>query len=143
LDTVLSWGHYNLLEDEINDELVSLSKEKGFGLMNAAPLMQRILSPAPLPEWHRSPDEVKAMQPVLLDLCQKYGVALSQVALSFAMDHPDIVTTIVGMNTLPTIQQNIEAVNFEIPEGLLEEIEELLEPVKNQMWFEGKAENDL
>jgi L-galactose dehydrogenase len=143
LDTVLSWGHYNLLEDEINDELVSLSKEKGFGLMNAAPLMQRILSPAPLPEWHRSPDEVKAMQPVLLDLCQKYGVALSQVALSFAMDHPDIVTTIVGMNTLPTIQQNIEAVNFEIPEGLLEEIEELLEPVKNQMWFEGKVENDI
>jgi L-galactose dehydrogenase len=143
LDTVLSWGHYNLLEDEINDELVPLSKEKGFGLMNAAPLMQRILSPAPLPEWHRSPDKVKAMQPILLDLCQKYGVALSQVALSFAMDHPDIVTTIVGMNSLPTIQQNIEAVNFEIPEGLLEEIEELLEPVKNQMWFEGKVENDI
>ena len=29
LDTVLSWGHYNLLEDEINDELVPLVEGKG------------------------------------------------------------------------------------------------------------------
>jgi L-galactose dehydrogenase len=143
LDTVLSWGHYNLLEDEINDELVPLSKEKGFGLMNAAPLMQRILSPAPLPEWHRSPDEVKAMQPILLAICEKYGASLSQVALRFAMGHPDIATTIVGMNSMETIRENIAAVDLQIPEGLLGEIETLLAPVKNKMWFEGKAENDL
>lgn len=143
LDTVLSWAHYNLLEDEINDELVPLSKEKGFGLMNAAPLMQRILSPAPLPDWHRSPDEVKAMQPILLALCEKYDASLSQVALKFAMDHPDIATTIVGMNNLETIKENIKSVDFEIPEGLLEEIETLLAPVKNKMWFEGKEENNL
>src|SRR5690606_40569325 len=31
-DTVLSWGHYNLLEDEINDDMVPLSEEMGFGL---------------------------------------------------------------------------------------------------------------
>lgn len=143
LDTVLSWAHYNLLEDEINDELVPLSKEKGFGLMNAAPLMQRILSSEPLPAWHRSPDEVKAMQPILVAICEKYGVSLPQVALRFAMGHPDIATTIVGMNSLKTIQENVAAVDFQIPQGLLEEIETLLAPVKNKMWFEGKAENDL
>lgn len=43
-DTVLSWAHYNLLADEINTELVPLSKLMDFGLMNAAPLLQRILS---------------------------------------------------------------------------------------------------
>lgn len=143
LDTVLSWAHYNLLEDEINDELVPLSKEKGFGLMNAAPLMQRILSSEPLPDWHRSPDEVKAMQPILVAICEKYGVSLPQVALRFAMGHPDIATTIVGMNSLKTIQENVSAVDFQIPQGLLEEIETLLAPVKNKMWFEGKAENNL
>ncbi|SIN67001.1 aldo/keto reductase [Algoriphagus halophilus] len=143
VDTVLSWAHYNLLEDEINDELVPLSKEKGFGLMNAAPLMQRILSDAPLPEWHRSPEEVKAMQPILLELCAKYGVRLSDVALRYAMDHPDIATTIVGMNRLPLIQQNVAAVDFNIPSQLLEEITQLLAPVKNKMWFEGNPENNL
>lgn len=143
LDTVLSWGHYNLLEDEINDELVPLSREKGFGLMNAAPLMQRILSPAPLPGWHRSPDEVKAMQPILLAICEKYGESLAQVALKYAMNHPDIATTIVGMNNLQAIKENVCAVDFQTPEELLEEIETLLAPVKNKMWFEGKAENNL
>lgn len=143
IDTVLSWAHYNLLEDEINDELVPLSKEKGFGLMNAAPLMQRILSDASLPEWHRSPEEVKAMQPKLLELCKSYGVALSDVALSYAMAHPDISTTIVGMNHPEIIKQNVKAVDFKIPENLLGEIEELLAPVKNKMWFEGKPENNL
>lgn len=143
VDTVLSWAHYNLLEDEINDELVPLSKEKGFGLMNAAPLMQRILSDAPLPEWHRSPEGVKAMQPILLELCAKYGVRLSDVALRYAMDHPDIATTIVGMNRLSLIQQNVAAVDFNIPSQLLEEITQLLAPVKNKMWFEGNPENNL
>lgn len=143
IDTVLSWAHYNLLEDEINVELVPLSKEKGFGLMNAAPLMQRILSDASLPEWHRSPEEVKAMQPRLLELCKSHGVALSDVALSYAMAHPDISTTIVGMNHPEIIKQNVKAVDFKIPEGLLEKIEDLLAPVKNKMWFEGKPENNL
>lgn len=143
IDTVLSWAHYNLLEDEINDELVPLSKEKGFGLMNAAPLMQRILSGASLPAWHRSPDEVKSIQQPLLQLCKKYGVNLSQVAVRYATDHPDISTTIVGMCEMETIKQNVAAVDFEIPEGLLEEIEELVAPVKNKMWFEGNPDNDL
>lgn len=142
-DTVLSWAHYNLLEDEINDELVPLSQEMGFGLMNAAPLMQRILSDAKLPAWHRSPDEVKAMQPVLLELCKSYGVRLSGVALRYALDHPQIATTITGMCELAVVKQNVAAVDFQIPTELLEKIENLLAPVKNRMWFEGKEENNI
>lgn len=142
-DTVLSWAHYNLLEDEINEELVPLSEKLGFGLMNAAPLMQRILSDASLPPWHRSPEEVKAMQPRLLELCKNYGVRLSDVALRFAMNHPKISTTIVGMCELEVVQQNVSAVDFQIPQELLEKIETLLAPVKNRMWFEGRPENKI
>lgn len=143
LDTVLSWAHYNLLQDEINDELVPLSKEKGFGLMNAAPLMQRILSDASLPEWHNAPKEMLAIQPVLLDICQKYQVRLSDVAMRFAMDHPDIATTIVGMCRMNSIRKNIESVEFKIPQGLLEELAIAIAPVKNLMWFEGQPENNI
>lgn len=142
-DTVLSWGHYNLLEDEINEELVPLSLEMEFGLMNAAPLMQRILSDGTLPPWHRSPPEVKAMQPILLELCKSYGVRLSDVALRYALDHPYIATTIIGMCELEVVKQNVAALDFEIPEVLLEKIETLLAPVKNRMWFEGKEENNI
>ncbi len=142
-DTVLSWAHYNLLEDEINDELVPLSEEMGFGLMNAAPLLQRILSDSPLPPWHRSPEEVKAMQPVLSKLCQSYGLRLSDVALRYSMDHPKIATTIIGMSEVGMVRQNLEAYDLQIPSELLEKILELVAPVKNRMWFEGKEENNL
>ncbi len=143
LDTVLSWAHYNLLEDEINNELVPLSKEKGFGLMNAAPLLQRILSDATVPEWHNAPKEMIAVQPALLNICKKYGVRLSDVAMRFAMNHPDIATTIVGMNTLTNIQQNLSAVDFKIPVGILEEMAVVIAPIKNLMWFEGRPENNI
>lgn len=143
VDTVLSWGHYTLLEDEINDELVPLAQEKGFGLMNAAPLMQRILSDAPVPVWQSSPQAVKDMQPKLLTLCQEYGLALSDVALRYAVDHPVISTTIVGMSEQRQVEQNLRALQLTIPDELRQRIETLVAPVKNQMWFEGKPENNI
>jgi L-galactose dehydrogenase len=143
LDTVLSWAHYNLLQDEINDDLVLLSKEKRFGLMNAGPLLQRILSDAPPPDWHRSSPAVKAMQPALLRLCRNYGLNLSDVAIRFAVDHPDIVTTIVGLSETRQVKQNLQALDIRIPNELLAEINNLVAPVKNQMWYEGRPENNI
>ena len=143
VDTVLSWGHYNLLEDEINDELVPLSIQKSFGLMNAAPLMQRILSEAPVPIWQSSPQAVKDLQPALLDLCQEYGLGLSDVAVNYAVSHPVIATTIVGMSEQQQVEQNLRALELQIPDELLQRIETLVAPVKNQMWFEGKPENNI
>jgi L-galactose dehydrogenase len=143
VDTVLSWGHYTLLDDEINDELVPLSQQEGFGLMNAAPLMQRILSDAPVPVWQSSPQPVKDLQPLLIQLCREYGVALSDVALRFALDHPAIATTIIGMSEQRQVEQNVRVLDFRIPDGLLDRIDALVAPVKNWMWFEGKPENNI
>ena len=97
VDTVLSWAHYNLLQDEINAELVPLCQQKDMGLMNAAPLVQRILSDASIPAWHNAPVELQAIQAPLLACCKKYGVALSDVAIRYAIDHPFIASTIIGM----------------------------------------------
>jgi L-galactose dehydrogenase len=83
------------------------------------------------------------MQPILLNLCNSYGVRLSDVALRYAMNHPDIATTLIGMCELDVVKQNVAALDFKIPEELLEKIERLLAPVKNRMWFEGKEENNL
>lgn len=142
-DTVLSWAHYNLLEDEINSDLVPLAQQMEFGLMNAAPLFQRILSDQEIPSWHRSPQSVKEIQPKLLQICASYGVKLSDVAIRYAIDHPTISTTIVGMCDLTTVKQNLSVFDFQIPNGLLLAIADIVAPVKNQIWFEGLAENNL
>ena len=143
VDTVLSWAHYNLLQDEINTELVPLCQQKDMGLMNAAPLVQRILSDASIPAWHNAPEELKAMQAPLLECCSKYGVALSDVAIRYAIDHPFIASTIIGMCDQDNVKKNAGVVEFSIPEGLLDEINQLVSPVKNTMWFEGMPENNI
>ncbi len=143
VDTALSWAHYNLLQDEINAELVPLCQQKEMGLMNAAPLVQRILSDASIPEWHNAPAELKAIQAPLLACCKKYGVALSDVAIRYAIDHPFIASTIIGMCDQTNVKKNIGVLEFSIPEGLLDEIDRIVSPVKNTMWFEGMPENNI
>jgi len=143
VDTALSWAHYNLLQDEINAELVPLCQQKDMGLMNAAPLVQRILSDASIPEWHNAPAELKAIQAPLLACCKKYGVALSDVAIRYAIDHPFIASTIIGMCDQTNVKKNIGVLEFSIPEGLLDEIDRIVSPVKNTMWFEGMPENNI
>jgi L-galactose dehydrogenase len=143
IDTILSWAHYNLLQDEINKELVPLSKERDLGLMNAAPLLQRILSDASIPSWHNAPAGMQAMQVPLQACCAKYGLKLSDVAIAFATAHPDIASTIIGMCDTVNLSNNIKALETQIPKELLEEIEILVAPVKNSMWFEGMPENNI
>lgn len=143
VDTVLSWAHFNLLQDEINTELVPLCQQKDMGLMNAAPLVQRILSDASIPEWHNAPTELKAIQAPLLECCNKYGVALSDVAIRYAIDHPYIASTIIGMCDQTNVKKNIGVLEFSIPEDLLAEIDQIVAPVKNTMWFEGMPENNI
>jgi L-galactose dehydrogenase len=143
VDTVLSWAHYNLLQDEINAELVPLCQQKDMGLMNAAPLVQRILSDSSIPAWHNAPAQLKAIQEPLLDCCKKYGVALSDVAIRYAIDHPFIASTIIGMCDQHNVKKNAGVVEFSIPDGLLDEINQLVSPVKNTMWFEGMPENNI
>jgi L-galactose dehydrogenase len=143
VDTMLSWAHFNLLQDEINAELVPLCQQKDMGLMNAAPLVQRILSDSSIPAWHNAPAQLKAIQEPLLDCCKKYGVALSDVAIRYAIDHPFIASTIIGMCDQHNVKKNAGVVEFSIPDGLLDEINQLVSPVKNTMWFEGMPENNI
>ena len=143
IDTVLSWAHYNLLQHQINQKLVPLTKERDLGLMNAAPLLQRILSDASIPPWHNAPDAMKSLQKPLQAACNKYGLKLSDVAIAFATAHPDIASTIVGMCDEENVMKNTKALDCVIPPELMAEIDALAAPVRNLMWYEGMPENNL
>jgi L-galactose dehydrogenase len=41
------------------------------------------------------------------------------------------------------VKKNIGVLEFSMPEGLLAEIDLLVAPVKNRMWFEGMPENNI
>lgn len=143
IDTILSWGHYNLVEDEMDSVLTPLAAEKGIGLINASPLHQRLLTEKGPPSWHRSPKEVLAIQPKLIALCKEYGVDIAGIAMRYCLGYRHVSTTIVGMSKQRHVEMNLKSIDFELPEGLLGKIQETVKQVKNKMWFEGKPENNI
>jgi L-galactose dehydrogenase len=143
IDTLLSWAHLNLVEDELVTELAPLAAEKGFGLMSASPLLQGLLTDRSLPEWHRSPAPLRAVAPALAAACREAGTDLASVAVRFAVEHPAPATTIVGIAGMDDMTRNLAALEQPIPDGLLDRLAEIAAPVKNMMWFEGRPENNL
>jgi L-galactose dehydrogenase len=143
IDTILSWGHYNLVEDEMDEELTPLCKQRGIGLLNASPLLQRLLTGQGVPEWHRSPEAVQDVAHKLVRLCASHGLNLADVAMRFCLDHPSVATTIVGMNSVQQVKANLKAMDLTISDELLADIHAMVKPVKNMMWFEGLPENNI
>ena len=142
-DTLLSWGHFNLIEDELETELVDVCREKQIGLMSCSPLLQGLLTDNPPPDWHRSPDVVKQGVGELAELCKEFDTDLATVALKYAVDCPHVASTIVGMSTTRKVERNIAAIETSTPPELLERLLELAKPIKNMMWFEGNTDNNI
>jgi L-galactose dehydrogenase len=143
IDTLLSWAHLNLVEDELVTELWPLAQERGFGLISASPLIQGLLTERALPDWHRSPAPLRAAIPAMAAACRDAGTDLASVAVRWAVEHPAPATTIVGIAGVEDLERNLRALDQPIPEGLLEALAALAAPVKNMMWFEGRPENNI
>jgi len=143
LDTLLSWAHCNLLENELEEELVPLARARGFGLINASPVLQGLLTEQGPPEWHRSPAPVLAVAPRIAALCRDAGLDVAAVAVADAVQRPYVATTIVGMKSRAEVEANVRAATLAIPDGLRAQIDALVAPVVNMMWYEGRPENNL
>ena len=63
--------------------------------------------------------------------------------MRFALDYPYAATTVVGMSKLRHVERNIKTLDFKNDPQLLAGIKELVAPVKNKMWFEGRPENNM
>src|SRR3954471_20358981 len=72
LDVVLSYNHYTLQNTMLAD-LVPYLKQKGVGIMNAAPFSARLLTNQPLPKWHKATPEVRAVAAQAAKHCADRG----------------------------------------------------------------------
>src|SRR5262245_39180002 len=94
LDVILSYNQYTLQNTRLADELIPYLKAKGVGVMNAGPFSARLLTNAPLPQWLKEPEPVKAAARKAAEHCAKRGVDIAKLALQFSVANPEITTTI-------------------------------------------------
>jgi aryl-alcohol dehydrogenase-like predicted oxidoreductase len=141
LDVVLSYNHYTLQNTMFGD-LAPYLKSKGVGIMNAAPFSARLLTNEPLPHWHKATDAVRAACRRAAEHCRSRGIDIAQLALQFSISNPDLSTCVTGTANPARIRQWAAWVEKPIDKPLLAEVLEILKPIHDWHYIEGRRENN-
>lgn len=141
LDVVLSYNHYTL-QNTMFADLVPFLKERGVGIMNAAPFSARLLTRAPLPVWHKATDEVREIAKIAADHCWSKGVDIAQLALQFSLANTDMTTCVTGSANPDRVSQWVDWAEKPLDEELLGEVLQILKPIHNWFYIEGRPENN-
>ena len=142
VDCVLSYNQYTLQNTRFADESIPYLKAKAIGIMNAGPFSARLLTNAPLPKWLKEPEPVKAAARKAAEHCAQRGVDIAKLALQFSCGNADIATTIAGSANPDNIRKWTQWLEEPIDQGLLKEVQEIFQPVKNVGHAEGLAKNN-
>lgn len=142
VDLILSYCRYNLLITDMDEILTPVAKERKIGLINASPLHMGVLTASGGPAWHPAPPEVHAAASRAVELCRKRGTDLAGLALRFALDHPYVTATLVGMATTKQVAANLDVLCGETDPELLAEVEAMFAPVSGRTWRSGREENN-
>ena len=118
LDVILSYNHYTLQNDMALD-LVPICREKGVGLINAAPFSARLLTNASLPPWHKTTPQVRQVAKQAADHCRSRGVEIAQLALQFSIAHPNFTTCVTGSANPDRVAQWVKWASLPLDEQLL------------------------
>lgn len=141
LDVVLSYNHYTLQNTMFGD-LAPYLKEKGVGILNAAPFSARLLTNASLPPWHKATDQVRNICKQAADHCSQAGIDIAQLALQYSIANQDMTTCVTGSANPGRIRQWADWINEPLDTQLVSEVQEILKPIHNWFYIEGREENN-
>jgi len=141
LDVILSYNHYTLQNTMLAD-LAPYLKAKGVGIMNAAPFSARLLTNQPLPAWHKATPHVREIAAKAARHCESKGSDIAKLALQYSIARPDMATCIVGSANPANVQKWAQWADEPIDQALLNEVLQILRPIHNWVYIEGKPENN-
>lgn len=142
IDCVLAYNRYTLQNTTYAEELLPRLQAKNIGAINAGPFSARLLTNAPLPDWLKEPEEVKAAARQAAALCAEHGVDIAQLALQFSCAHEGFSSTVAGSANPENVKKWAQWLAEPIDEELLKKVLAIFEPVKNTGHAEGLPENN-
>ncbi len=141
LDIILSYNHYTLQNTMLAD-LVPYLQARGVGILNAAPFSARLLTNSTLPAWHKATPEVRAICRRAAEHCTARGVDIAQLALQYSLANEELASCIVGSANPDNVKKWVEWSNLPLDRQLLSEVLEILRPIHNWFYLEGRPENN-
>jgi L-galactose dehydrogenase len=140
VETVLSFCHYELNDDSLAT-LIPFLQARGVGIINASPTGMGLLTDRGTPSWHPASDAIKATGRRAAEFCRERGWNIVELAIQFAVSHPDIATTLVGTANSQNMLDNIRYAQTPIDPEKLAAVLEILKPIHNFNYVRGRPEN--
>lgn len=140
IDVILSYNHYTL-QNTMLAELVDEMDSKGIGVMNAAPFSARLLTNAPLPEWHKATPDVRDVCKKAADHCTAAGVDIAKLALQYSVANQAMTTCVTGSANPERVAQWCEWLQDPLDDQLVKEVQDILAPIHNWFYVECLPEN--
>lgn len=153
VDVILAYCHNSLNDDSLQG-LVPYLKEQGVGIISASPMSMGLLTTKGPAEWNPAPSDLKSTCMQAAEHAEAQGVALPRLALKHSMKsamEAGIAITLVGMSTPEEVQSNVQAAKEALglvqsetqseEEKVLNEVQKILQPIKNMTWPSGRPEN--
>jgi aryl-alcohol dehydrogenase-like predicted oxidoreductase len=85
-------------------------------------------------DWHPANVEERAIFANAANICQEFGISISQLAMQFSSQNPDIPTTMFSSSNAKSVLRNIEWSEEPINLELLEIVQKALKPIMNKQW---------
>lgn len=134
IDSILSFCHYCLCDDELVDYL-DYFENKEIGVINASPFSMGLLTERGAPAWHPAPQPMQDLCRKAMEYCKSKGQSIEQLAVKFAVSNPRISTTLFSTSRPEAVLENIKWANEPLDEELLAEVQEILKPRFRDTWL--------
>lgn len=133
VDAGLVHNHYCLNDVQLL-ELLPLARHKNIGLINGSPFASSLLTDRGPAAWHPTSPEDRLVFRQAAEFCQRQGFSISQLALQFASQHPEIPTTLFSSASAESVRRNVRWHEQPCDMTLVAEVQKILTPVLNKQW---------
>lgn len=133
VETVLSFCHYCLNDDELLDYL-DFFEQHHIGIINASPLSMGLLSSRGAPDWHPAPQPLRSACRRAADYCSRQGYPIEKLAVQYSLSEPRIAGTLFSSANPDNVRRNIEWANAPIDMALVKEVQNIIGDQRRVTW---------
>jgi L-galactose dehydrogenase len=133
IDAALVHNHYCLNDTQLLS-LLPVAKQKGIGIVNGSPFASGLLTDRGPAAWHPASSEDQNHFRTAAEFCKRQGTSISQLALQFSSQNPEIPTTLFSSADPERVLRNVQCHEVPCDVELVEQIRKILRPVQDKEW---------
>lgn len=123
IDLVMCAGRFSLLDSSALDDLLPTALRSGVGVIAAGVYNSGLLSknkPSNTShfDYKPAPQDLITRAVRIADVCQEYGVSLPEAAIAYVMDHPAVLSVVLGARGTEQVAQNVKNSKKILPDEL-------------------------